>query len=196
MLNKLKNQLTLWYSLGILGAIVFLLVFFFFATNTVFYAQVDQTLKTHVNSLVASLENDHKIAGCGCLAPSSPLLLGVLQMPGMPTAILDENGKVIKSSVDWLLSLQSPQSYRFFKSPIKNNGQVIGSVLMGHPIDAFLKTRQVLIIFIIIIIIIIVIPVVLLGRFLAKKALSKEKQFVVDLTHSLKTPLAVLQSQI
>lgn len=44
--------------------------------------------------------------------------------------------------------------------------------------------------------IIIVIPVVLLGRFLAKKALSKEKQFLTDLTHSLKTPLAVLQSEI
>lgn len=210
MLNKLKNQLTLWYSLGILTAIILLLVFFFYATSVVFYRQVDETLKTHVNSLVASLEKDKQISGCGCLSPNSTLLLGVLAMPGMPTAIFNENGQVVKSSVDFITPSNPPsssnplffnaplsgQSYRFLRIPVKNNNQIIGSVLMGHPIETFLQTRRILIIFIMIIMFITIIPAVLLARFLAEKALFREKQFLTDLTHSLKTPLAVLQSEV
>lgn len=210
MFNKLKNQLTLWYSLGILVAIVFLLVFFFFATNVVFYSQVDETLSQHLKAIAAAVESGAKKSGCGCLSPESSFLNGILQIHGMPTAIFDENGRIVKSSVDFVAPPNIPsssispffnaplsdQTYRFLNLPVISNNQQIGSVLMGHPIDAFLKTRSVLIIVIIIIIFIIFIPVVLLGRFLAQKALSKEKQFLTDLAHSLKTPLAVLQSQI
>lgn len=212
MLSKLRNQLSFWYSLGILATASLLLSLFYFSTNFVFYAQVDTTLKTHVGSLVSSLGKDQQIAGCGCLSPTSTLLLGVLQMPGMPTAILNEKGTVLKASADFPPNYLKPpppiggfpifntvfsgQTYRFFSQPILLENKTIGWVLMGHPIDAFLKTRSVLLIFIIAIMIVIFIPVILLGRYLANKALTKEKEFLADLTHSLKTPLTVLQAQI
>lgn len=212
MLKKLRFQLTTWYSFGIIITIVLLLVFFYWATNKVFYQQVDATLSEHVQAVAASVEQGARQAGCNCLSNQSPFLDGVLQMPGMPTAIFDENNQMIKSSADFnnnSLFFQntivppsyfnerlSGQTYRFFLFPVKNNGEQIGSILMGHPIETFLKTRQVLSQIIILIIIIIFIPAIALARLLAERALSRQKEFLTEAAHSLKTPLAVIQSQI
>ncbi len=212
MLKKLRFQLTAWYSLGILTTIVFLLIFFYWATNKVFYQQVDATLNEHVQAVAASVERGAKQAGCNCLSNQSSFLEGILQMPGMPTAIFDETNRLIKSSPDFEgksfplpTALPAPvyfndrlsgQTYRFFLLPVATDGKQIGSVLMGHPIETFLKTRQILSQMIILIILVIFIPAIALARLLAERALSRQKEFLTEAAHSLKTPLAVIQSQI
>ncbi|MCL4383003.1 MAG: HAMP domain-containing histidine kinase [Patescibacteria group bacterium] len=212
MLKKLRFQLTAWYSLGILTTIVFLLIFFYWATNKVFYQQVDATLNEHVRAVATSVEQGAKQAGCNCLSNQSSFLDGILQMPGMPTAIFDENNQMVKSSADFnnnpLLFQKafvpplyfnehlSNQTYRFLLYPVKTNDKQIGSVLMGHPIETFLKTRQILAQMIILIILVIFIPAIALARLLAERALSRQKEFLTEAAHSLKTPLAVIQSQI
>ena len=101
MFTKLRFQLSFSYSLGILAAILFLLLLFYSSTQIVFYRQVDETLNQHVKALADSVKQGAQQSGCGCLSSQSTFLSGVLQMPGMPTAILDENKQIIKSSTDF-----------------------------------------------------------------------------------------------
>lgn len=210
-MKKIRLQLTSWYSLGILVMILTLLLFFYQASQIVFYRQVEETLRSHLTALAASIGQEAKGAGCGCLSAESTFLSGILQIPGMPTAVLDENRQIIKESVDW----RSPEkplstyplnryfndkltglSYRFLILPVPSNGGPIGFVLMGHPIDAFLTSRAAMAKVMVIFFLGLIAPALFLGRFLAEKALAKEKQFISDIAHSLKTPLAVLQSQL
>jgi len=210
-MKKIRFQLASWYSLGILATILVLLLLFYQATQIVFYRQVDETLKVHLTAEAQAVEQGAKSQGCNCLSGQSSFLEGILNMPGMPTAIFDDNGQMLKASLDW----QSPKSslsshrsneyfndqiaglsYRFLTLSVQVNGQQIGSILMGHPIEAFLQTRNLLAIVMAILLLLMVLPVIFLGRLLAERALAKEKQFLSDMAHSLKTPLAVLQSQL
>lgn len=210
-MKKIRFQLASWYSLGILAMILVLLLLFYQTTQIVFYRQVDETLRSHLTALASNIEQGAKGAGCDCLSAESTFLAGVLQIPGMPTAILDEDRQVIKESVDWhktekpLSSYPTNRyfndkiiglSYRFLMLPVSSNGAQIGFVLMGHPIDAFLTSRAKMAEVMVVLFLLLIIPTILLGRFLAQKALTKEKQFINDMAHSLKTPLSVLQSQL
>jgi len=188
-----------------------LLLLFYQASQIVFYRQVEETLRSHLTALAASIGQEAKGAGCNCLSAESTFLEGILQMPGMPTAVLNEDYQIIKESVDW----RRPEkplsayplnhyfndkltglSYRFLILPVSSNGASIGFVLMGHPIDAFLNSRATMAKVMIIFFLGLIAPALFLGRFLAEKALAKEKQLISDMAHSLKTPLAVLQSQL
>ncbi|MDP2860435.1 MAG: hypothetical protein Q8N98_01840, partial [bacterium] len=210
-MKKIRFQLASWYSLGILTTILVLLLLFYQATQIVFYRQVDETLKVHLTAEAQAVEQGAQSQGCHCLSGQSSFLEGVLNMPGMPTAIFDENGQMLKASLDWQLPKSSLSthrpgeyfndqiaglSYRFLRLPVQVNGQQIGSILMGHPIEAFLQTRNLLAIVMALLFLLMVLPVIFLGRWLAERALAKEKQFLSDMAHSLKTPLAVLQSQL
>ncbi len=210
-MQKIRTQLTLLYSLGILITVLSLLSLFYLSTEIVFYRQVDDTLKTHLVALAQNVAKDAETAGCNCISQESPFLQGILEIPGMPTAILDINHTPIKTSVDWAIPEKpltefipgsyfndrlSTLSYRFLMLPVVSSGKSLGFVVMGHPIDAFLKTRTTLAWVMVILFLSLVIPAFVIGRLLTEKALSKEKQFLGDMAHSLKTPLAVLQSQL
>ncbi len=210
-MKKIRDQLIFWYSLGILITVLLLIILFYSATQIVFYRQVDETLKIHLTALAGDIGINAKGTGCNCLSRESTFLTGILQMPGMPTAVLDENRQIIKESVDWhkpekpISSYQTNNyfndklaglSYRFLILPVLSGNTEIGFVMMGHPIDAFLKTRTTMAGIMIVLFLALIIPTLILGRFLAEKAITKEKQFLNDMAHSLKTPLAVLQTQL
>ncbi len=210
-MQKIRTQLTLLYSLGILITVFALLSLFYLSTEIVFYRQVDDTLKTHLVALADNVSKSAQGAGCNCISRESSFLEGILQIPGMPTAILDVNHTLIKTSVDWATPEKplgefipgsyfndklATLSYRFLMLPVISEGKSLGFVVMGHPIDAFLKTRTTLGWVMVILFLSLIIPALVIGRFLAEKALFKEKQFLGDMAHSLKTPLAVLQSQL
>lgn len=210
-MQKIRTQLTLLYSLGILITVFTLIFLFYFSTEIVFYRQVDDTLKTHLVALADNVAKSAQGAGCNCISQESSFLEGVLQIPGMPTAILDANHELIKTSVDWATPEKplgefvpdsyfndrlATLSYRFLMLPVISDGKYLGFVVMGHPIDAFLKTRTTVGWVMVILFLSLIIPALVIGRFLAEKALVKEKQFIGDMAHSLKTPLAILQSQL
>ncbi len=210
-MQKIRTQLTLLYSLGILITVFSLLSLFYLSTEIVFYRQVDDTLNTHLVALADNVAKNAAGAGCNCISRESAFLEGILEIPGMPTAILDLGHQTLKTSVDWAVPEKpltefipgryfndrlAGLSYRFLMLPVTSDGKTLGFVVMGHPIDAFLKTRTTLAGVMIVIYLLIIFPAIALGKFLAEKALSKEKQFISDMAHSLKTPLAVLQSQL
>lgn len=195
-INKLQLQLTLWYSAGLLIVTALVVVFFYWTVDWSFYRQTDDTLQKHLSALVLVVEDGAKNSGCGCVSRESPFLEGTLQMPGMVTAIFDENGNIIKSSEGYNSNVFNGTSYRVMSQSIVVEGKKVGQIMMGHTVEIYIKTREMLGKILAVAFLSLIIPILGIGYWLAKKAASRERQFITDMAHALKTPLAVLKTQI
>ncbi len=263
--RSIRFRILLWYSLTLFLATAFIFTSFYLVTRQILFQQVDKELSTHASKLAeiatrqgVSLHED---------ILKQQLYAEFSNIPGMVAILLDENGNVVRTSLDSDNSYVSYQflfeqvqnssdvvfinqdinntPMRFVAEPIRSNSNLLGVVLVAHPIDAIQKSLNTLLSTLGYIFTLLIIPSVFGGRILAGKIMSpishisdkmeeistehleervdapktgdeieklgtafnkllnriqesfqRERQFIGDVAHELKTPIATLRGEI
>jgi signal transduction histidine kinase len=246
-------------------AAAFIFSSFYLVTTRILFKQVDSELLTHATKLSQIVTRQgvslHEVL------LQQQLFTEFSNIPGMVVALLDENGIAVSSSLsmdrpyvsyNYLFQLArgsakpvylnqeiSNVPMRFIAQPIRSGSDLVGIVLVAHPIDAIQKSLNTLLTTLAILLGLLVIPTVLGGLVLAGKIMQpishitnkidkissehleervdtsrtgdemeklgvtfnslldrlqdsfqRERQFIGDVAHELKTPVATLKSGI
>lgn len=264
-IRSARFRITAWYSISVSLATILIFISFFIVTQQTLYNRVDSELTSHGNTIM-------KLATAQGSAINKLLLSHAAsdefnQTPGMLVVALDPQGNIIQSSLSgdanqskyfsiYSLSKQSDKpvfqnetiantQMRFYGNAVRDNGQLIGVILVAHPIDVIQKSLTSLVTILGIVFIVLIIPMILGGYGMARgimqpiselieklqkissehlheriknprtgdemeelvvtfnnllnrlqNAFQRERQFIADVAHELKTPLATLQSGI
>ena len=261
--RSIKFRLTLWYTLAFLLAATIIFAGFFWLTGQVLFQQTDSSLISHGNKVVEVVAKQgrdmHEIFA------QRAFIYEFSEIPGMLVIIMNPEGDIISSSLmnsfdrnsfavmhrDAVSSRKyiltntklGNQSLRFYSSPVYANSQLLGVVLVGHPIDVIQSSLNKLSLALVATFLIMLLPTLLGGYFLAVRALrplsaisdklnkissenlgervdnpgtsdeiahlattfnklldrlnsafKRERQFIADVTHELKTPFATQRS--
>src|SRR3989338_7206447 len=261
--RSIKFRLTLWYTLAFLLAATIIFAGFFWLTGQVLFQQTDSSLISHGNKVVEVVAKQgrdmHEIFA------QRAFIYEFSEIPGMLVIIMNPEGDIISSSLmnsfdrnsfavmhrdavssrKYLLTNTKlgNQSIRFYSSPVYANSQLLGVVLVGHPIDVIQSSLNKLSLALVATFLIMLLPTLLGGYFLAVRALrplsaisdklnkissenlgervdnpgtsdeiahlattfnklldrlnsafKRERQFIADVTHELKTPFATQRS--
>lgn len=262
--KSIRFRLTVLYSSALIISLAIIFFSFYLLTQKELFRQTDALLNSHALKLVSIVTNSSN--EFQELMIRKPLVDEVSQYPGMIIFITDKDGNIIKSSQDLnnqvsisnlhqiaketrvsAISNQkiASSNFRFIIYPIRNKEELIGTVIVGHPIDVITKSLTNMNLNLIIIFLLLVMPTILGSNLLAKKALqpiedmsklmtqmssenlktrlpnpktrdeiekltqtinnlldrieasfTRERQFIGDVAHELKTPLSVLRSSI
>lgn len=255
--TSIKKQLTLWYSLIVFIVALILYSSFYLLTKRYLMYETDRSLSIHAAQIAYSIA----LNTCDLHDTQTKAILNLSQkeVPGIFVDIIDTQGLSIdgilsdfqnlsieainKNSPTYTQSKLGDLNMRIIAFPIRNANGVLGSVVMGHPIDVFEKTLAQLRNVGIILLFFLIIPAILIGYFLAKsatepitklgldiskitsenlprkvdvlakteetevlidnfnslldrlsKAFNLERQFLGEMAHEIKTPLAVIKS--
>jgi len=255
--TSIKKQLTLWYSLIIFLVTIILFASFYLLTKRYLMYETDRSLSIHAAQIAYSIS----LSTCDLHDTQTKDILNLSQkeVPGIFVDIIDTQGLSIdrklsdfqslsieainKGSPAYIQTKLGDLNMRVIAYPIRNVDSVLGSVVMGHPIDVFEKTLAQLRNVGIILLLFLIIPSILIGYFLAKsatapitklgldiskitsenlsrkvevlakteetevlinnfnsllnrlsKAFNLERQFLGEMAHEIKTPLAVIKS--
>lgn len=254
---SIKRQLTLWYSLIVFVVALILYSSFYLLTKRYLMYETDRSLSIHAAQIAYSIA----LNTCDLHDTQTKDILNLSQkeVPGIFVDIIDTQGfntdgklssfqnlsieAINKSSPTYTQSKLGDLNMRIIAYPIRNADSVLGSVVMGHPVDVFEKTLAQLRNVGIILLLFLIIPAILIGYFLAKsatepitklgldigkitsenlsrkvdvlakteeteilvanfnslldrlsKAFNLERQFLGEMAHEIKTPLAVIKS--
>jgi len=266
--RSVRFHLTVWYSVAFFIATAVIFTSFYLITKQTLYSQTDTTLDSHGSKIVEVItrEENKSCQTCQMMARNA-FLTEFSDIPGMVVILMDSTGNIVGSSVtfdklDNRLSqlfeqasrTKSPHitdhiisdlKLRFWIDPIYKNGQLLGVVFVGHPIDVIEKSLNNLLLMLGVVFVVFLIPTVLGGYLLAKSAIApitsiseklkkissenldervttpktndeikelavtfnslldrlnqafkRERQFIGDIAHELKTPLATQRSNI
>lgn len=263
--KSIRFRLTLWYSTALIISIAVIFASFYYITQQELYRHTDIILTSHAKQVAQSvqrqLENGH------ISSQDSQLYNEFGAIPGMMLVITDNEGKILHSTypttsveneINVLFQLMKTanqekilnQSFpgstqRMMLIPLRKNSELLGVVMMGHPIDVIQKSLNSLFTNLISLFLLLVLPTIFGGWILAKRALqpvniiseqmqritsenlterikspqthdeietlvstfnnlltrleaafSRERQFIGDVAHELKTPLATQRSTI
>lgn len=261
----IRFRILLWCSLTLFLATALIFSSFYLVTRQILFQQVDKELTSHADKLVDIAVRQ------GIKIPASMLKQQLFnefsEIPGMVVVLLDQDGNVIRSSLDsanpylsYKLLFQKIQNtssavflnltisntpMRFIAKPIKEEKNLLGIVLVAHPIEAIQKSLNSLLTTLWIIFALLMLPTILGGHILAAKIMypvshitnkmetitsehleeridnpksndeieklvvtfnqlldrlqesfQRERQFIGDVAHELKTPVASLRSGI
>ena len=263
--KSIRFRILLWYSLTLFLATAFIFSSFYLVTRQILFQQVDKELATHAGKLVEIATRQ----GLGLHESmlKQQLYFEFSDIPGMVVVLLDENGSVVRSSLSAdnpFVSYQylfrraqnnstpvyinqeiSNTPMRFVAEPITNGNDLLGVVLVAHPIDAIQKSLNSLLNTLGVVFFLLIFPSILGGRILAGKIMRpisrisdqmeeisaehleervktsqtgdeieklgvtfnqlldriqesfrRERQFIGDVAHELKTPVATLRGGI
>lgn len=264
-IRSIRFRITAWYSLSLTLATAFIFISFFIFTQNTLYNQVDSQLVSHGDKLVQLATSERSTLHEVLL--KREVFTEFSQIPGMLVVILDERGSIIQSSLagdsqnnqyssQYELAKRSENAIfknqnvsdtpmRFYAKAVRNQNQLVGIILVAHPIDVIQKSLTSLLTILGIVFIVLVLPMILGGYGMARgimqpideliiklqkistehlheriknprtgdemeelvvtfnnlldrlqNAFQRERQFITDVAHELKTPLATLQSGI
>ena len=260
-----KFRLTLWYTLAFFFASLVIFSSFYFITRHTLFAQTDAMLSSHGNKVIDIVLRDGQ--GMHDAIAKQAFLQEFSGIPGMLLVVIDSRGAIVSSSQN-ITSAQgifnqlfqeeivkrqpfyqnqrvAAISMRFLISPIIEDENLIGVVLVAHPIDVIEKSLDNLLVMLAVILSIFLIPTVAGGFLFAKSAMrpiaqisekikritsenlnervyvpdtkdeveelavsfnslldrlhesfKRERQFIGNVAHELKTPLATQRSDI
>lgn len=189
--NSIRFQIFLWYSISFILATSIIFASFLFVTRQTLYRQVDQELTSHVTKLAEiatrNVTNLHEIV------LQQDLFKEFSEIPGMIVVVLDQNGNVIRNSLDNDTNAQTyssifsqvksekseifidrtiqSQQMRFVADPIFSNDAVVGAVLVGHPTNIIQRSLISLFRTLILVFGILIIPAILSGYIVAGRAM-------------------------
>lgn len=264
-IRSIRFRINAWYSLSLTLATAFIFISFFIVTRQTLYSQVDSQLASHGDKLfqLATAEGTslHEVL------LNRAIFTEFSEIPGMLVVLLDAKGNIIQSSLagdsqnnKYLSQYRSSKEsenavfqnqnvsntpMRFYAKAVRNQGQLLGVILVAHPIDVIQKSLTSLLTILGIVFAVLVLPTILGGYGIAKgimqpidelitklqkissehlneriknpktgdemeelvltfnnlldrlqSAFQRERQFIADVAHELKTPLATLQSGI
>ncbi len=263
--KSIRFRLTLWYSTALIISVAVIFVSFYYITQQELYRHTDTILSSHAKqvgqTVQKQLENGH-------ISSQDSLIYNEFgAIPGMMLVITDSEGKVLLSTYpdmsikneinrlfqqiktenqEKILNQSLPGStQRMMLIPLRKESELLGVVMMGHPIDVIQKSLNSLFTNLISLFLLLVFPTIFGGWILAKRALqpvnmiseqmqritsenlterikspqthdeietlaltfnnlltrleaafSRERQFIGDVAHELKTPLATQRSTI
>lgn len=223
--KSVRFRILLWYGLTLFLATALIFGSFYLVTNRVLFQQVDKELTSHADKLVEIATNQGINLHASML--KQQLFMEFSQIPGMVVMLLDRDGNVIRSSLDSanpydsykLLSQKVKNSsaavflnltinntpMRFIAKPIRSEIDLLGIVLVAHPIEVIQKSLNALLTTLGIVFILLILPIILGGRIISAKiklldrlqeSFERERQFIGDVAHELKTPVATLKSGV
>lgn len=266
--RSVRFRLTVWYSLAFFIASAVIFASFYLITKQTLYSQTDTTLNSHGSSIVKVITREESTScqSCQMMARDS-FLSEFSEIPGMVVILMDNTGNIVGSSItidrsdkklqqlfEQVSKAQSPYitdhiisslKMRFWIDPIYKDGQLLGVVFVGHPIDVIEKSLNNLLLMLGAVFVVFLIPTIFGGYLLARSAIrpitsiseklkkissenldervitpntndeieelaitfnslldrigeafKREKQFIGDVAHELKTPLATQRSNI
>lgn len=151
---SIRGQLTLWYSLIIIGVTIVLFLSFYFLTRKYLAYETDRSLTIHAIQLANNIAQSTTDVHNGQI--TNILDLSQKEVPGIFIEIVDLNGLNTKGAVSNFVNIatqavnQNSPSFteqkigdmtmRVIVYPIKTSENIIGSVVMGHPIDVYQST--------------------------------------------------------
>ncbi|MEK7622645.1 MAG: HAMP domain-containing sensor histidine kinase [Patescibacteria group bacterium] len=215
--KNIRFRILLWYSLTIFFAAAIIFSGFYLVTRQILFAQVDKELNLHAVKLaeIASRQgiNLHEAM------LKQQLYNEFSDIPGMAVVLLDSNASLVRSSFtannpydayNWLYRQARNNNQAVFLNQNINNVQLrfvglsinsddnfLGVVLVAHPVEAIQKSLNVLLKTLGIIFGFLIIPLgFYFNRLLdqLQQAFKRERQFIGDVAHELKTPVAILTS--
>lgn len=263
--RSLRFRILLWYSLTLFLATAMIFASFYLVTRQILFQQVDKELNLHAAKL-SEIATRQGVSTYGAIFKQQ-LYNEFSNLPGMVVVLLDHNGIVVRSSlspdtpfVSYNFLFEQAQNtpkpvhlnqnisntaMRFIAQPIKAGNELLGVILVAHPIEAIQKSLNSLLTTLGIVLALLIFPAVLGGRLIAAKIIrpisaisdkmseissehledraanpgsgdeieklvvtfnslldrlqesfQRERQFIGDVAHELKTPTATLKSGI
>lgn len=215
--KNFRFRILLWYSLTIFAVAALIFFGFYLVTRQILLAQVDKELRLHAGKLaeIASRQgpNLHEAM------LKQQLYNEFSDIPGMAVVLLDSNASLVRSSFsadnpyeayNWLYRQARNSNeavflnqninntpLRFTAVPINSQDNFLGVVLVAHPVQAIQKSLNSLLKTLTIIFGFLIVPLgFYFNRLLDKlqQAFNRERQFIGDVAHELKTPVATLKS--
>ncbi len=263
--KSLRFRLTFWYAISLVIAIAVIFTSFYFITRQALYMQIDSALTSHSDKIIevvtSQASNMHDDIA------KEAFIREFSQIPGMLVVIMSASGTIVSSSQTISPKDQSMREFyqtafksknhffadrtvgseglRFLVSPIRQNGQLLGVVIMGHPIAVIQDTFTNLVTILSLVFVVFLFPTVFGGYLNARGAVApisaisarlkrinsgnlnervdnpktgdeieelsvtfnhlldrlrdafqRERQFIGDVAHELKTPLAIQRANI
>lgn len=263
--KSIRFRLTLWYSSALIISIAVIFASFYYITKQELYRHTDIILSSHAKSVAQNIQR--QLTESSNFSQKSLLYNEFGAIPGMMLIVTDKNGKILHSSypnesianeVEKLfdqvkkaaMEVVLNQNFlstaqRMILIPLKMENELLGTIMMGHPIDVIQKSLNSLLTNLISLFALLVVPTIFGGWILAKRAIqpvdsvseqmqritsenltewikspqthdeietlvstfnnllarleaafSRERQFIGDVAHELKTPLATQRSMI
>ena len=263
--KSIRFRILLWYSLTLFLASVLIFSSFYLVTRQILFQQVDKELSTHASKLTEIATRQGVSLHEAML--KQQLYAEFSDIPGMVVVLLDQNGSVVRTSlssnnpfVSYKYLFEQAQNnveaiyinqdinntpMRFIAEPIRAGDNLLGVVLVAHPIDAIQKSLNTLLSTLGILLGVLIFPSILGGQILANKVMrpishisdtmeeissehlegrvivpatgdeieklgiafnkllnrlqesfQRERQFIGDVAHELKTPVATLRGGI
>lgn len=263
--KSIRFRLTFWYSSALIISIAVIFASFYVITKQELYRHTDLILTSHSKQVAQSAQ---KQLESGTSVTSDPLYYNQLgSIPGMMLIVTDKNGVILystypnktvveevgklftqikKNNQELILNQNFPGSaQRMILIPLKEENTLMGTVMMGHPIDVIQRSLNSLLTNLISLFLLLVFPTIFGGWILAKRAMqpvdsiseqiqrissenitqtikspqthdeiemlvhtfnnlltrlgeafTRERQFIGDVAHELKTPLSTQRSTI
>lgn len=223
--KSIRFRILLWGSLTLFLTTALIFSSFYLVTKQILFQQVDKQLTSHANKL-ADIATRQGINLHASLLKQQ-LFNEFSEIPGMIVILLNQDGNVIRSSLDSGNPYDAYKSLfqkvrnssgavfldltinnipmRFIAVPIQEGKDLLGIVLVAHPIEVIQKSLNYLLTTLGIVFLLLTFPIILGGRIIAGKiklldrlqeSFERERQFISDVAHELKTPLATLRSGI
>src|SRR3989344_7214698 len=162
--KSIRFRILLWYSLTLFLATAFIFSSFYLVTRQILFQQVDKELSTHASKLTEIATRQG--IGLHEAMLKQQLYVEFSDIPGMVVVLLDQNGSVVRSSlntdnpyVSYQYLFEQAQNssgtvyvnqdisntpMRFVAEPIRAGNNLLGVVLVAHPIDAIQKSLNTL----------------------------------------------------
>lgn len=256
--HSIKFQLTIWYTLTIFVVSTVLFASFYYITKRAVILEIDKSLLNHASQIA----NNIALNTNNVFDNQTQEIVDVTrsQIPGIFVAVTDiaghhikseEDGTFLKLAKEAIESNNETYTYqtvnqtilRLISYPIKRDGMIIGTIVMGHAADTYQQALQQLRNIALLLILFLIIPSIFLGYLLASNAIgpidnlaknmqkittenlservkipsksvetfnlinnfnnlldrlndafSREKQFIGEVAHEIKTPLTVIKS--
>ena len=263
--KSIRFRLTFWYSTALIISIAVIFASFYYITQQELYRHTDIILTSHAKQVAQTVQG--QLESGHLVSQDATLYNEFGAIPGMMLVVTDNTGKMLHSTypnstveneINVLFqqiqtSIQEKvinQSFpggvqRMMLIPLQKDSELLGIVMMGHPIDVIQRSLNSLLTNLISLFALLVIPTIFGGLILAKRAMqpvdsisnqmqaitsenlkerisspqthdeieklvtafnnlltrleaafSRERQFIGDVAHELKTPLATQRSTI
>ncbi len=263
--KSIRFRLAFWYTLSLIAGVLIIFTSFYFITKRVLYTETENALTSHSNKIIevvtSQASNMHDDIA------KEAFVREFSDIPGMFVVIINGTGGIVSSSQTVNPSDQVIQSLfeqartseshffvnrtigseelRFLVSPIHQDGNLIGVVVMGHPMQVIQAALNGLISLLGVVFVVFLLPSIAGGYLNARgaiapitaisrklsqinsgnldervnnpktgdeieelsetfnslldrlqQAFTRERQFISDVAHELKTPLAVQRTTI